>query len=149
MPAVMAADLPQIAFAGQPMVANWSGPNTGTTYNENYNYIFLNLVSGSSFLSYPMEPNASISSFDPQYEGRAPDVSPDGTLIVFESNRPNGGNNYAIYLFSLKNNSVTPVTDPSLNCQHAKFFPDGTKLILAVQNPTWNIAWVDISTLLT
>ena len=43
---------------------------------------------------------------------------------------------------------MTPVTDPSLNCQHAKFFPDGTKLILSVQNPTWNIARVDISTLL-
>jgi hypothetical protein len=40
------------------------------------------------------------------------------------------------------------VTDSSLNCQHAKFFPCGTKLILGVQNPTWNIAWLDISSLL-
>ena len=95
----------------------------------------------------PMESAASVSSFDSNYEGRAPDVSPDGTMIVFESSRPSGGN-YAIYLFSLQDNSVTQVTDSSLNCQHAKFFPCGTKLILGVQNPTWNIAWVDISTLL-
>ena len=148
MPAVMATDLPQIAYAGQPMVPNWSGPNTGNKYNENCNYIFLNLASGSSFVSHPVESGASISSFDPKYEGRAPDVSPDGTMIVFESSRPNGGNSYAIYLLSLKDGSVKQVTKPGLNCQHAKFFPCGTKLILGAQNPTWNIAWVDISSLL-
>ncbi|HYI07188.1 MAG TPA: hypothetical protein VD858_20035, partial [Reyranella sp.] len=96
----------------------------------------------------PMEAGASVSAFDPNYEGRAPDVSPDGTTIVFESSRPSGGNIYTIYLFSLKDGSVKQVTTSGVNCQHAKFFPCGTKLILGAQNPTWNIAWVDISSLL-
>ena len=148
MPAVMSTDLPQIAYAGQPKLANWNGPNTPIEYSENYNYIFLNTPNGTSFVSSPLESDASISSFDPQYEGRAPDISPDGTMIVFESNRPNGAANYSIYLYSLKNKSVTQVTVSTLNCQHAKFFPCGTKLILGAQNPTWNIGWVDISSLL-
>ena len=42
MPAVMSTDLPQIAYAGQPRLANWNGPNTPIKYSENYNYIFLN-----------------------------------------------------------------------------------------------------------
>jgi hypothetical protein len=40
------------------------------------------------------------------------------------------------------------VTVSTLNCQHAKFFPCGTKLILGAQNKSWNIGWVDISSLL-
>jgi Tol biopolymer transport system component len=147
MPAVMSGALPLIAYAGEPAILDWNGPNTGFSYNEDNNYIFLNTSTPNGFTTMPMESAASVSSFDSNYEGRAPDVSPDGTMIVFESSRPSGGN-YAIYLFSLQDNSVTQVTDSSLNCQHAKFFPCGTKLILGVQNPTWNIAWVDISTLL-
>ena len=148
MPAVMSTDLPQIAYAGQPMLPNWNGPNTPIKYSENYNYIFLNTLNDTGFVSSPLESDASISSFDPQYEGRAPDISPDGTMIVFESNRPNGAANYSIYLYSRKNSSVTQVTVSTLNCQHAKFFPCGTKLILGAQNQTWNIGWVDISGLL-
>ena len=148
MPAVMSTDLPQIAYAGQPKLANWNGPNTPIQYSENYNYIFLNALTDTGFVSSPLESDASISSFDPQYEGRAPDISPDGTMIVFESNRPSGAANYSIWLYSLKNKSVTQVTVSTLNCQHAKFFPCGTKLILGAQKPTRSIAKVDISTLL-
>ena len=152
MPAVMSTvmtnGLPNIAYAGQPMIDNWNGPNSGMSYNENNNYIFLNKWTENGITTMPMESGASVSSFDTNFEARAPDVSPDGVTIVFESNRPNASNNYAIYLFSLKNGSLNLVTSPGRNCQHAKFFPCGTKLILGVQNPTWNIAWVDISGLL-
>jgi hypothetical protein len=42
---------------------------------------------------------------------------------------------------------------PACGSQHAKFFPDGTKLILGIHHsnntpPAMGIAWVDISTLL-
>jgi hypothetical protein len=45
------------------------------------------------------------------------------------------------------------VTDPALNGQHAKFFPDGSRLILTIHHPggspkTRGIAWVDITKLL-
>jgi hypothetical protein len=144
----MASGLFNICYAGEPAIPNWNGPNTGIQYNENNNYIFLNKQTPNGITTMPMEAGASVGAFDPNYEGRAPDVSPDGTTIVFESSRPSGGNIYTIYLFSLKDGSVKQVTKSGLNCQHAKFFPCGTKLILGAQNATWNIAWVDISSLL-
>lgn len=49
--------------------------------------------------------------------------------------------------------AITQVTDPSLNGQHAKFFKDGSKLILCIHHPngtpsTMGIACVDITGLL-
>lgn len=148
MPTVMPIGLPNLAYAGQPAIDNWNGPNSGMSYNENNNYIFLSTWTENGITTSPMESGASVTSFDLDFEARAPDVSPDGTTIVFESSRSSGGLSYAIYLFSLKDGSLKQVTRPGLNCQHAKFFPCGTKLILGAQNPTWNIAWVDISDLL-
>ena len=80
-----------------------------------------------------MEPNAPIGAFDPNFEGRAPDWSPDGNRIAFESNR--SGQGYAIYLCNLTTSrpTVTQVTDPALNAQHARFFPDCTKLIMCIK----------------
>lgn len=148
MPGVARSDLPMIAYAGQPAIpGGWNGP----LYNENWNYIFLNKSTNGVFTSAPMEPGAPIGAFDPAYEGRAPDWSPDGSMIAFESSRSNKG--YAIYLYNLQTGTLVQVTDPSLNGQHARFFPDGTRLILCINHPggtptTMGIAWVDISTLL-
>ena len=154
MPAVMAGGLPRIAYAGEPMITDWNGPNSGLQYNENNNYIFLNESTPNGFTTMPMESGTSVQAFDAAHEGRAPDVSPDGNLVVFESSRPPGGpQTYAIYLFNLKTSTLTQVTDPSLNGQHAKFFPDGSRLIVTIHHPnndppTRGIAWIDISSLL-
>jgi WD40-like Beta Propeller Repeat len=148
MPAVGPRDLPQIAFAGQPKLAGWGDAKSVVAkYDENKNYIFLNTSSGNGvYTSAPMESGASLTTYDPKYQGRAPSWSPDGCTIVFESNRE--GNGYAIYLYDLKGNTVRQVTDPKFGGQHAKFFPDGTKLILSIHHPdkpkTRGIAWVSI-----
>ena len=147
MAAVAPGDLPMIAYAGQPAVPGWNGP----AYNENNNYIFLNTPANGGFTSAPMEPGAPIGYFDQAYEGRAPAWSPDGTTIAFESNR--SGQGFAIYLYNRSAQTLTQVTDPSLNGQHAKFFSDGTTLVLCINHPggtpsTMGIAWVDISSLL-
>ena len=148
MPTVGPGDLPQIAFAGQPAVDGWGG---SSGYNQNQNYIFLNAVDGDSYTSTPMESGASITSYDPSFQARAPAWSPDGSTIVFESDR--SGQGYAIYLFDRASGAVTQVTDPRAGAQHAKFFPDGSKLILCAYYPNASpahtgIAWVDISGLL-
>ena len=147
MPAVAPGDLPLIAYAGQPAVPSW----TGAVYDQNTNYIFLNTLSDGVFTSAPMEPGASMARFDPNYEGRAPAWSPDGTTIAFESNRLGGG--FAIYLYNLTSQTWKQVTDPGLNGQHAEFFADGTKLIVCINHQggtpaTMGIAWIDISSLL-
>jgi Tol biopolymer transport system component len=152
MPTVGPNDLPQIAFAGQPAVAGWGEPNLEVAqYNQDKNYIFLNTATGGVYTSTPMEAGASVTTYDPKFQGRAPAWSPDGTTIVFESNR--SGQGYAIYLYNLASGALTQVTDPALGAQHAKFFPCGSKLILCVRHPganpkTMGIAWVDISELL-
>ena len=77
----------------------------------------------------------------------------ESKIIAFESTRTN--NQYAIYLCDPDSGSVSgPLTEPSIQAQHAKFFPDGKKLILcALTDPENNsaargIAWMDISSLL-
>ena len=99
------------------------------------------------FRSVPIETDASLTTYDPSYQGRAPAWAPNGQTIAFESNRSGG---YAIYLCDLSSGTITQVTDPTLGGQHAKFFSCGTKLILCNHNPagTMGIAWVDISGLL-
>ena len=146
MPGVSRDDLPLIAYAGQPVISGGWIPG----YNQDFNYVFLNSLNNGVYSSTPMEPDAPIGAFNPAYQGRAPDWSPDGTTIAFESNR--SGRGYAIYLSNLQAGTVTQVTDPYLNAQHARFFPGGTKLILGIQltcsAPAMGIAWVDVSSLL-
>jgi hypothetical protein len=155
MPTVGPKDLPQIAFAGQPAVKGWGGSDSPEArYDQDKNYIFLNQQTGDVFSSKPMEKGASIKSYDPKHQGRAPAWSPDGRTIAFEPNRSRRG--YAIYLCDLASGAITQVTAPRLGGQHAKFFPDGKKLILAIRYPEdtrgisgpRGIAWVDISGLL-
>jgi len=158
MPAINPMDvwltnLPLIAFAGQPAITGWAGSTSPQPqYVEDYNYIYLNgLISDGGpyrYVSAPMEPDAPLTSFNAAFQGRAPAVSPDGNTVAFESNRDGG---YAIYLFDRTTKAVTQVTDPTLNGQHAKFFPGGTKLILCIRSSATSpmaIAWVDISGLL-
>jgi WD40-like Beta Propeller Repeat len=148
MPAVNPANPELIAFAGQPEIANWGNDNMGLLYNQFNNYIFLNSVTNNVFSSAPMEPGASVTQFDSQFQGRAPAWSPDGRYIVFESNRV--GNAYALYLFDTQNpeNAAVQLTDTAYPCQHAKFFPCGKKLILCgiqAKGERSSIGWVDIS----
>jgi hypothetical protein len=130
----------QIAFAGQPALPNWGLPPGQTpppaaTYNQDNNYVFINSPkAGGGYQSSPLESAASMTTFDPAFQGRAPYWSPDGKYIVFESSR-NGG--YALFLARV--GASTPpvqVTDSTYWAQHAKFFPGGAKLVFtALQQP--------------
>ncbi|HEY4640169.1 MAG TPA: hypothetical protein VII75_02410 [Thermoanaerobaculia bacterium] len=96
----------QIAFAGQI--------NNGLPYDQNDNQIWLYDGSGDP------------TQFDDQ-QGRAPWYSPDGTQLVFESNR---GGNYQIWL-SANGGDPDAITDPAWGAQHAKFSPDGKTIVFA------------------
>lgn len=148
------SDPTQIVFAGQPDLSGWSPtddpncPSTSTGYNQCYNYPFVNSFQGGVYSSTPLETTASVSSYQPNYQGRAPYWSPDGRFVLFESDRAGG---YAIYLMdTVQDTPPVQVTDASWGAQHAKFFPSGDRLILtAFQQPgnsgPRGIAWVDIS----
>ena len=151
MPAVNPNDPLTIAFAGQPVLANWNPGQKVAKYNQDRNYIFLNSFTNQVFSSSPLEKGASITNFDPKYQGRAPAWSPHGRYIVFESNRADSSKElYALYLFDTQGNGAPPqqLTCTGYNTQHAKFFHDGARLIFAGKpEPTsrFRIGWIDIS----
>lgn len=134
-----------IAYAGQPDQV-WGAAITG--YSQDYNYVFLNSDNGGVYTSAPLESDASIATFDPTHQGRAPVWSPDGKYVAFESDRAGG---YAIFLAKIGENSApVQLTNSHYGAQHAKFFPDGSKIILTcLQKPgkagPRGIAWIDIS----
>jgi hypothetical protein len=149
----------QIAFAGQPALTTWglapgAVPPMTAEYNQDNNYVFLNRAVGAGYLSSPLEPAASVQVFDRAYQGRAPYWSPDGRHIVFESSRAKG---YALFLANVAlGTPPVQLTDIHYWAQHAKFFPDGTRLVFsALQTPNSTgtgprgICVIDISAYLT
>lgn len=143
-----------IAFAGQPALANWGGASgPAPSYNQDNNYVFLNAVQNGAYTSAPLEPAASIATFDPAFQGRAPYWSPDGRYIVFESSRAGG---YALFLADVaavaKGAAPVQLTDSGYWAQHAKFLPGGKALVYTcLQKPSTagtgprGIAVIDIS----
>lgn len=115
-----------IAFAGQVV-------KPGTGYNQNTNYIWLTDTSTKPPTVRTLDPGIPTKPFDPKYQGRASWYSPDGNWIAFESNRSNSKNQYSIYI--QKADGSTPavqVTDPGWNANHAKWYPNGTSLVVTV-----------------
>ncbi len=145
----------KIAFAGQPALANW-GRATGASpvYNQDNNYVFLNTFAAGGYASAPLEPAASVATFNPAYQGRAPYWSPDGRYVVFESSRLGG---YALFLADVAKVAAgaapLQLTDPAYQAQHAKFLPGGKSIVYtALQNPgaagPRGIAVIDIAAFL-
>jgi len=121
MPSVNPASPNLIAFAGQAV--------SGSTYNEDENYIYV-MDTSTSNGPVPLEAGALGSgSFNPDYQGRAPWWSPDGKWVVFESTRPSqyeANGLYALYLYQYgASNPAMQITSTIYNCNHAKWFPTG------------------------
>ena len=120
MPSVNPAQPNLIAFAGQPV--------SGSTYNQDKNYIYV-MDTSSSNPPAPLESGAPTSGpFNPNYQGRAPWWSPDGKWVVFESSRPTqyeANGLYAIYLYEYGVGPALQITSTIYNCNHAKWFPNG------------------------
>jgi hypothetical protein len=112
MPSVSQQDPSLLAFPGQPAVP---------PYNQLNNQIYI----GTSA--------TEARKLDGK-QGRAPWWAPDGELLVFESDRASGSpNGYAIFASTPDGSFQVQLTDPQFNAQHAKFSPDGKKLVLAAQ----------------
>lgn len=143
----------RIAYAGQPTLPSWvpgqpaGCANDPSGYNQCFNYPFLNSRAGGVFTSAPLEADASIAAYDPSKQGRAPYWSPNGRYLVFESDRLGG---YAIFLADTQTGAPPiQLTDPNFEAQHAKWFPDGRRLVLTclqqAGGPVRGIAVIDIS----
>lgn len=117
---------PLIAFAGEP-------PKMNLPYCQNDNQIWIRL------------PRGQLRQVDGG-QGRAPWWSPSGKLIAFESNRCTRGN-YQIFIQDpYQPEKIVAVTPPDSNVQHAKWSPDGRKLVFAYQagDDGQGIAYIDL-----
>ena len=98
MPSVNPVNPNLIAFAGQPV--------SGSTYNQDMNYIYVMDTSSSEGAGRrSSSERLATGPFNPNYQGRAPWWSPDGKWVVFESNRPSqyeANGLYAIYLYRIR-----------------------------------------------
>ncbi|EDP97202.1 PD40 domain-containing protein [Kordia algicida OT-1] len=105
-----------IAYAGQPI--------TSKGYNQQYNKVYLQNGNNEPIL---------FSETIPGVNGRAPWFSNDGLVMAFESQSET--TNLQIFLKSVDlenpNTPIIPVSDPEFPAQHAKFSPDGSKLVWA------------------
>jgi hypothetical protein len=127
-PSVNPVNPAQYVFAGQ-LIAGQS------SYNEDLNYIWLVDASTSPETIRPLDQNAPKSGpFDPNFQGRAPWWSPDGKWVAFESNRlVPGTEGYAIYIQDSAGASAPmQVIDTTWCGNHAKWFPNGTELVVSV-----------------
>jgi hypothetical protein len=129
MPTVDLRDSARIAFAGQ-----WIGSQTD--YNQDHNYIWLAddawQIDRDVAPVRPLDPQANAKgAFRPEFQGRAPWFSPDGKWVAFESFRADTKHElYAIFIQSARGDGPSrQVTDIKWNANHAKFYPDGRRLV--------------------
>lgn len=105
-----------IAYAGQSINSNG--------YDQNVNKIWI---------EQPGRPPAVFSDKANKTIGRGPWFSPDGTLMAFEAMAYGAYGNLQIFLKEVGappyNDNALPVSDAAYSSLHAKFSPDGTKLV--------------------
>lgn len=105
-----------IAFAGQPV-----GPEK---YDQKNNKVLLQVGNDAPMVFSELTENI----------GRAPWFSPDGSIIAFEAHSIY--NNLQICMKKVdvvnpQSHPIIPISDAKCNAQHAKFSPDGSKLVWA------------------
>jgi hypothetical protein len=124
-PSVNQANKNLIAFAGQTVKPKG-------VYNQDKNYIWITDASTNPPTVKTLAPNAP-PKFDPNFQGRAPWYSPNGNWIAFESNRFNTSGLYSIFIQIADGSTpAVRVTDPRWNANHAKWYPNGTELVVSV-----------------
>lgn len=117
-PSVDRADSRLIVFAGQPF--------TASGYDQDKNYIYRADNASNPPLVKPLDPAASVNIYNPQQQGRAPTVSPDGEWIAFESNRnchsAGVAGQYALFLQDIRGSKpARQITVCAYDAQHAKW----------------------------
>lgn len=108
-----------------PNVIAYAGQSISTEgYDQNVNQIWIQRVGAAPTL---------FSSKERDTIGRAPWISPDGSIMAFEALSNGSSGNMQIFLKQIGkspyNDPIISVSDATHPSQHAKFSPDGTKLV--------------------
>ena len=115
MPAVMSSDLPQDRLCRPADARNWNGPNSPATIQRELQLHLPQRWTQTAFsVSSPLELDALVSSFDPHFEGRAPDMFHRRHDDRLSSSIARTGGQLLDLPVQPKNNSVTQVTDARL-----------------------------------
>lgn len=120
MGTVSAANSNILAYAGQPVSTNG--------YNQSVNKIWIQAPGGFPMV-FSNKAEATI--------GRAPWFGPQGKMMAFEARSHGVLGNMQIFIKEIGtypfNERAIPVSDPLHSSQHAKFSPDGKKMVWAQQ----------------
>jgi Tol biopolymer transport system component len=89
----------------------------------------------------PLDPGSDEAEF--LLSEMYPDLSPDGSLIVFDSNRDYitdpDPNNYSLYTMDLATHEITMIPGTVELAFRAKFSPDGTQIAYTAWDGDWEI----------
>ena len=84
-------------------------------------------------------PPEQITTVKAPYRDVVPDVSPDGSKVVFFSNR---NNNDDIWLYEVETRKLTSITDEPSNESYPTFSPDGMKIAFLTDRNGSSDIWI-------
>ena len=97
----------------------------------------------------PLPLLAPLAPGDPDFDDRAPAVSPDGTTILFHSNR--SGPKYDIWAFDMDAATLTltpgserAITQTSRSDGYPTWAPDGMHVAFVRDRELWTMLWTDV-----
>lgn len=120
LPAVIWTGQPAVSHDGSTLAVAAQTPIAGQKYDDMHNQIWIEEVGDAH------TQNLGLHQLD-GLQSRAPDWSPNGAFLIFESNRGCVNGNYAIFMEAAQGGRAIQATDCKLNANHGVWAPNGKR----------------------